>query len=175
MFELLFRRRVLDTFCSFTLSALRLSYSLRCLIAVLLCCHELRGHVARIVFDWKVFSIYTGVTPYPIQQIQMKKKIRQVLKALLPYQPERIFLFGSWARGEEDELSDLDLVVIKQTEAPFWDRLREVASLLPPDIGGVDILVYTPDEFGTMQREGNAFAEMISEEARLIYDHQEKN
>ena len=105
----------------------------------------------------------------------MQKKVQKVIKSLLPYQPERVFLFGSWARGEEDELSDLDLVVIKQTAAPFWDRLREVASLLPPDIGGVDILVYTPDEFAAMQQSGNAFAEMIAEEARIIYDRQAKN
>jgi hypothetical protein len=72
-------------------------------------------------------------------------------------------------------LSDLDLVVIKQTEVSFLDRLREVASFLPAEIGGVDILVYTPDEFATMQQDGNAFAEMINEEARLIYDRQAKN
>ena len=105
----------------------------------------------------------------------MKNKVRQLVKSLLPYQPERLYLFGSWARGEEDELSDLDLVVIKQTTDPFWDRLREAARLLPSEIGGVDILVYTPDEFAAMQREGNAFVEMIIEEGRLIYDQQAKN
>ena len=107
--------------------------------------------------------------------ITMQKKVQKLIKSLLPYQPERVFLFGSWARGEEDELSDLDLVVIKQTSAPFWDRLREVARLLPAETGGVDILVYSPDEFATMQQEGNAFAEMITEEALLIYDHQAKS
>jgi predicted nucleotidyltransferase len=104
----------------------------------------------------------------------MQKKIRRLIKSLQPYQPERIYLFGSWSRGEEDELSDLDLVIIKQTDAPFWERLREAASLLPADIGGVDILVYTPDEFAVMQQNGNAFAEMITEEGRLIYDQQEE-
>ena len=72
-------------------------------------------------------------------------------------------------------MSDLDLVIIKQTEVPFLDRLREVASFLPAEIGAVDILVYTPDEFVAMQQNGNAFAEMIAEEARLIYDRQAKN
>jgi predicted nucleotidyltransferase len=105
----------------------------------------------------------------------MKKKVHRLIKSLLPYDPERLYLFGSWARGEEDDLSDLDLVIIKQTEVPFLDRLREVASLLPAEIGGVDILVYTPDEFAVMQQNGNAFAEMITEEARLIYDRQAKN
>ncbi len=102
----------------------------------------------------------------------MKKKIRRVIQSLLPYQPERVYLFGSWARGQEDELSDIDLVVIKETTTPFLERSREVAHLLPGEIGGVDILVYTPDEFRTMKMEGNAFAEMIAEEALLIYDRQ---
>ena len=101
----------------------------------------------------------------------MKKKIRHLIRSLLPYHPERLYLFGSWARGEEDEMSDIDLVVIKQTSTPFMERLREVSSLLPAEIGGVDILVYTPDEFTAMQRNGNAFAEMIAEEALPLYDH----
>ncbi len=100
----------------------------------------------------------------------MKRKIRKILESLLPYEPERVVLFGSWARGEEDELSDVDLVVIKKSAAPFWERMREVAHLIPPEIGGVDILVYTPEEFMAMQRDGNAFAEMIDEEGVVIYD-----
>jgi hypothetical protein len=50
--------------------------------------------------------------------------------------------------------------------------LGEISRLLPAEIGGLDILVYTPEEFEAMQREGNAFAEMINEEARLIYDRE---
>ncbi len=96
-------------------------------------------------------------------------RIRQLLEALRLYQPEQVYLFGSWARGEEDELSDLDVVVIKHTTAPFFDRLREVGALLPTDLGAVDVLVYTPEEFAVMRKDGNAFAEMIAEEARLIY------
>ena len=96
------------------------------------------------------------------------------MNSLLPYQPERLYLFGSWVRGEEDELSDLDLVVIKETTSPFFERLRQASGFLPPDIGGIDILVYTPEEFTKMLQEGNAFAEMITEEASLIYDRQAK-
>ena len=105
----------------------------------------------------------------------MKKKVHRLMEALLHYEPERVYLFGSWAKGEEDELSDLDVVVIKKTHSPFLDRLREIACLLPVDLGGVDVLVYTPEEFAIMQRQGNAFAEMISEEALLIYDQQAEN
>jgi predicted nucleotidyltransferase len=100
----------------------------------------------------------------------MKKKIRYLIHALVPYEPERIYLFGSWARGEADELSDLDAVVIKSTPEPFLDRLRTVGCLLPMDLGGVDLLVYTPAEFARMRREGNAFVEMIAEKGVIVYD-----
>jgi len=86
-----------------------------------------------------------------------------------------LYLFGSWARGEEDELSDLDVVVIKETDSEFLDRLREASRFLPITLGGVDILVYTPDEFAAMKREGNAFADMITEEALLLYDRKAQN
>jgi predicted nucleotidyltransferase len=98
--------------------------------------------------------------------------MQRVLRALRVYEPERVYVFGSAARGEEDELSDLDLVVIKQTSEPFWGRLRAVGRLLPADLGGVDLLVYTPEEFSRMLAEGNAFAEMIAEEGRLLYERQ---
>jgi predicted nucleotidyltransferase len=104
----------------------------------------------------------------------MKKKVRQLIDSLLPYEPDRLYLFGSWARREEDELSDMDVVVIKDTPSPFFGRLHEVSTFLPAEIGGLDILVYTPEEFTKMLKEGNAFAEMITEEASLIYDREAK-
>ncbi len=99
--------------------------------------------------------------------------IAQVHKALVPYEAERVYVFGSLARGEADELSDVDLVIIKQTDKPFWDRLREVARLLSANLRvTADVLVYTPEEFSDMLARGNAFAEMIVEEGWLIYDRQ---
>lgn len=104
-----------------------------------------------------------------MSQPALKGRIGALLQALTAYQPELVYLFGSAARDEADELSDLDVVVIKRTSAPFFDRLHEVAGLLPMSLGAVDLLVYTPEEFAAMQREGNAFTEMIVEEGRLIY------
>ena len=96
--------------------------------------------------------------------------ITDLLEALRSYRPERIYLVGSYARGEEDELSDIDLVIIKDTAAPFLERMREVGRLLPAELGGIDLLVYSPDEFAAMLAAGNAFAEMVAEEGRLVYD-----
>ena len=97
------------------------------------------------------------------------KKIGKIVQALEAYEPESIYLFGSWASGEHDDMSDVDLVIIKSTDRAFFDRLHEVSQLLPAEVGGVCVLVYTPQEFDVMRKEGNAFAEMVAEEGRLIY------
>jgi hypothetical protein len=46
---------------------------------------------------------------------------------------------------------------------------RGVSIVVWFDLGSVDILVYTPEEFALMRQVGNAFAEMIAEDARVIY------
>ena len=95
--------------------------------------------------------------------------LTRLVAALRAGDPERIYLVGSWARGEEDELSDLDVVVIQRSTQPFLERLREVARFLPTNMGAVDVLVYTPEEFAAMQRDENAFAQTVCEEGVLIY------
>ncbi len=36
---------------------------------------------------------------------------QQILNYLRPYQPERVGIFGSWARGENGSESDLDILI----------------------------------------------------------------
>lgn len=60
--------------------------------------------------------------------------------------PERIVLFGSYARGEAREDSDLDLLVI---ERRVEDRVREMVRLrrlLRPLRIPVDVLVFSSEE-----------------------------
>jgi shikimate 5-dehydrogenase len=59
--------------------------------------------------------------------------------------------------------------VILPSALPFFDRLQELARRIPAAAGAVDLLAYTPGEFEAMQRDGNAFAEMVQDEGRLIY------
>ena len=102
--------------------------------------------------------------------VRRHPKIQRLLKALMQYHPKRVYLFGSWARGEADEASDIDLVIIKETQEPFLERLRTVGRLLPEGIGAVDVLVYTPVEWQMMCQRGNALTETIMEEGVLLYE-----
>ena len=81
-------------------------------------------------------------------------KIKQVIYDLA-IKNKAVFalLFGSYARGTETEHSDLDVIFVQKTDKPFLKRLDPYFSPLS-DLtkGGVDVFVYTPDEFKKMQK-----------------------
>ena len=62
------------------------------------------------------------------------------------FHPEKIILFGSYARGEATEISDVDLLVILRTQLPKPRRSAPMYSLLRDYACGKDILVYNPEE-----------------------------
>jgi predicted nucleotidyltransferase len=99
----------------------------------------------------------------------MEDALNALLQALQHYQPQRVILFGSAARGEADADSDLDVLVIKDTPEPFVQRLETMAMLCPPGVHA-DILVYTPEELQRMVEDGNPFILRALEEGRVIYE-----
>jgi predicted nucleotidyltransferase len=102
--------------------------------------------------------------------------IAQVLNSLLAYQPEKIILFGSAARGDTDEYSDIDLIVVKKTDQRFVQRLVEVMAFVPRDLTvNVDALVYTPDELKAMIEEGRPFIEQALKDGIVLYENPEGN
>jgi predicted nucleotidyltransferase len=86
----------------------------------------------------------------------------------LPIKPKQIFLFGSHARGNADQLSDFDLIIVYSTTKPFLDRLRELYTLWTIR-KGVDILAYTPSEFREMKRY-SFFIQEVIKEGILLYE-----
>ena len=78
------------------------------------------------------------------------------------YRASRIILFGSLAterRGRGNwihEWSDIDLAVVAPTQAKFSDRIGEVLRLVRPRVG-LNVLVYTAEEFERAEREGGFF------------------
>jgi predicted nucleotidyltransferase len=96
---------------------------------------------------------------------ELKNKIISIFK---PFDPEKIILFGSLARGEGDEVSDIDLIVIYQTDKAFLDRMKEL--YLSWSIAkAVDILAYTPGEFEKMMDESSFVAEAVRE-GEVLYE-----
>jgi predicted nucleotidyltransferase len=56
------------------------------------------------------------------------KKISERLKK--EYRAEKVILYGSYARGEEGEDSDIDLFIIAPTQERFFERMATVKSIV---------------------------------------------
>ncbi|MBI4789350.1 MAG: HEPN domain-containing protein [Chloroflexi bacterium] len=104
----------------------------------------------------------------------MNARVRKIIAALKRYDPERVILFGSTARGDADRYSDIDIVVIKDTPKRFLDRLGDVYDLIQPDFA-LDALVYTPKEFTEMRARRNPFVEQVLRDGQVVYERARGN
>lgn len=93
-----------------------------------------------------------------------------VTQIVTKYQPEKVILFGSAARGEETEDSDIDLLIIKEGVGQMSriDRHREVARLFSHTVAS-DVLVYTPYEIKKRLYLGDPFIKTVFSEGKVLY------
>ncbi len=124
-------------------------------------------HVGSILRGTKSLIGFDMIKP---RKEKLAKRIKWLVEDLQVYQPEKIILFGSAVRGDSDEYSDLDVVVIKKTSQRFIKRLVEVAGLLRDQVHPADVFVYTPQEFKRMQEEENSFIEQVLKTGKIIYE-----
>ena len=82
---------------------------------------------------------------------------------------ERVILFGSHARGEVREDSDVDLLIIGPFEGRSVDKSVEIRMKLRPQFP-VDLLVRTPEKVRERIRMGDDFIREIVEEGKVLYE-----
>lgn len=88
------------------------------------------------------------------------------------YQPEKIILFGSYAYGEPTEDSDIDLLIVKETNQRPIDRRVEVRKLVydPKRTIAFSPLVYTPEEIEQRLSLGDDFINEILQKGEILYE-----
>ncbi len=97
--------------------------------------------------------------------------IRQVVDAIREgYEPEKIILFGSHVSGQPVADSDLDVLVIKDTDKSWTERSQEVSQLVRPRPLPLDILVKTPQEIDEALANGDRFIGQILSRGRAVYE-----
>ena len=85
-------------------------------------------------------------------------------------QPACIILFGSYARGNADESSDLDLLVVEESlddKAGEYMRLRDALGGLPT---GVDLLLLSRHDFERRSQVKGTMPHSARHEGRVLYD-----
>ncbi len=80
-----------------------------------------------------------------------------------------MILFGSFARGDIHEGSDVDIVVVADFQEPFLDRIRRLLDLNDGIGLPLEPVGYTPEEFDRMRQEGNRFVEEVLRHGRFLY------
>jgi len=85
-------------------------------------------------------------------------------------QPERIYLFGSQARGMADEKSDIDLlIVVPDSDLPRHQREAFSYDLLWGLPTPVDLIVLTRDEFQRASQVKTSLATRAQIEGQVVY------
>jgi uncharacterized protein len=93
---------------------------------------------------------------------------KRIIETFQSVNPEKIVLFGSFARGDADSYSDIDLIVVYPTKKRFMDRLEELYALWDIQYSA-DILAYTSEEYETLLRERDFIKEAVGK-GRVIYE-----
>lgn len=105
--------------------------------------------------------------PQPWTLDEIRERLAPHLKAA---GARRAIIFGSYARGEADAWSDLDLVIIADTSLPFPERFKSFRGVFEAYRRAMEIIVYTPDEFSHMIEAENPFIEQVLKDGVTIYE-----
>ena len=97
---------------------------------------------------------------------EIEEKVRPIIEK---YRPDKIILFGSYAAGNPTPASDVDLLVIVDTDQSTWDLAVEI-SLSVKHTFPMDILVRTPQEIAKRLEYGDFFIRDILEKGKLLYE-----
>ncbi len=83
---------------------------------------------------------------------------------------ERVILFGFHARGDAAEQSDVDLLIIAESDLPRFKRSRELYRLIRPHPFSMDLIVYTPEEVEKGRRSTASFVSNVLREGKTVYE-----
>jgi len=97
---------------------------------------------------------------------ELKTELERIVNRLkMDPSVRKVLLFGSLARGDAHDHSDIDLIVVKDTTMRFLDRLDE---FYDDAREAMDVLVYTPQEFEEMKE--RPFIKMALREGKMLYE-----
>ncbi|MCA9963799.1 MAG: nucleotidyltransferase domain-containing protein [Anaerolineales bacterium] len=113
-------------------------------------------------------------------QLDERLKTRKITPSLIDYivekivnhvSPEKIILFGSFARGQANEGSDLDLFIVLDSPVSNREMRRHIDMLLWGRRFGVDLIVRKPEEIARNLADNNPFyTQHILAEGKVIYE-----
>lgn len=108
--------------------------------------------------------------PMTSTETDLTAMVRRIIEAV---QPEQVFLFGSLARGDGSEESDIDLLIVEQegfTERSRWRELQTIRQAISAFRISKDILLYSREEVAQWRGSLNHVVGHALREGRLLYE-----
>jgi predicted nucleotidyltransferase len=102
------------------------------------------------------------------------KEIQKVARQIVDkFHPRKVILFGSYADGKPDEDSDVDFLVVMETEEKSIHAAARISAAIDHDFA-IDILVFKPSELeASLQRKG-VFATEVMSKGIVLYEDRDK-
>ena len=103
-----------------------------------------------------------------------REQLEQVVERLVErLSPEKIILFGSYVRGDAREDSDVDLMVVAETDLPVQDRFPKARRLLAEFPAAFDIFWKTPEEYRRWRNVVNHVVYFAEQYGRIVYERRD--
>jgi uncharacterized protein len=112
---------------------------------------------------------------FVVPTVDIRKRIpNTVIRAVArqiaeQYKPQKIILFGSYARGKPRPESDLDLLVIMDTPLKEWEQSLQIRRSLGV-MFGMDLIVRTPKKLAQRLKMGDSFIQDVLKEGKVLYE-----
>lgn len=100
----------------------------------------------------------------------IESKLQEITdKIVKDFQPQKVVLFGSYAWGEPTAESDIDLLVVKETNLSTREIAKEIDGSLFPRPFPIDLIVHTPQQVARRMEMGDFFINSILSKGKVLY------
>jgi predicted nucleotidyltransferase len=118
-----------------------------------------KAQATRLIPDWATLRP-------PVTETLLAGITQRIVEKFQPY---KVILFGSYAYGTPDLDSDVDLLVVMDSDEPMAQRIRRVTEVAKVRFLPMDIIVRTPAEMAERLAIGDFFLAEILEKGKLLY------
>lgn len=99
-----------------------------------------------------------------------RRVIRQVVRQIAErFHPLKVILFGSYAHGKPTPDSDVDLLVIMETDRQPLHAAGDIAAAIEHSFP-IDILVFRPADWAAYLKEKASFQMHVAEKGIVLYE-----
>jgi len=102
-----------------------------------------------------------------IEEADVQRAVERIVMAA---RPNRVIVFGSYGRGDADDASDLDIMVVQPDVTDRYAEMVRLRQVVGPIGAGVDVLVYSQREFDRRSSVPGTVLYWARKEGRSLYE-----